>query len=108
MPPDENEEERLQKLPGDNQTPYQPADPTSADPAGDDQNTSSSLSQMDDTHPQSDTNFDSTAAYHAGTDAGMGLGNAPSATNAVVDYDPANDQRRNPDEENKEDPQESA
>ena len=68
MPPDEpTDEERQQELPQDNGTPFQPAAP-SPDPAGltDPVAQAQAGSQLDDTHPATDTNVQPEEAYDEG------------------------------------------
>ena len=73
MPPDEpNDEERLEELPGDQGTPFQPADDQ------DDQG------QTDDTHPSTDV--DQQELYDEGV-AGAEA-EEPNQDNAVTGYEP--------------------
>lgn len=72
MPPDEpNEEEKLEKLPGDYETPFRPAP-----------------RRADDTYPTTDTEQDETELYQQGIDV-----REPNAGNRVKGYDPTKDQR---------------
>jgi len=86
MQPDEpTDEERQEELPEDNGTPFQPAapnpDPTgAADPAVQAQ----AGSQLDDTHPATDTNIQPEEAYDKGV-PGAAEASEPTAGNDVVD-----------------------
>ena len=73
MPPDEpNEEEKLEQLPEDYETPFRPA----------------KVASTDDTRPDFDTDQDKTEIYQDGLDI-----EEPNAGNAVEGYDPSKDQR---------------
>lgn len=73
MPPDEpNEEEQLEQLPEDFETPFRP-------PAG---------GRADDTYPATDTDQDATELYQEGLSL-----EEPNAGNTVEGYDPDKDQR---------------
>ena len=86
MPPDEpTEEERQEELPEDNQTPFQPADPTDSN------------DHLDDTHPQTDTNIQKEELYDEGV-AGAAEVSEPSDS-AVVDFTPPtneDEEKKNP------------
>lgn len=72
MPPDEpNEEEKLEELPEDGETPFRPATVVG-----------------DDTYPALDAEQDSTELYQDGINL-----EEPNAGNTVEGYDPAKDQR---------------
>ncbi len=72
MPPDEpNEEEKLEELPEDGETPFRPA-PASGD----------------DTYPTTDDGQDETELYQQGIDV-----EEPNAGNTVEGYDADKDQR---------------
>ena len=65
MPPDEpNEEEKLEELPEDNETPFRPADPVRDEGVVPDDN--SQPPTLDDTHPVTDTNIDPHELYDEG------------------------------------------
>ena len=84
MPPDETAEERLEKLPEDNQQPFAPAAPVrddAAEPDADAQPTQ----DLDNTHQATDTNIDSHELYDEGV-SGATEASEPNAGNAVVDY----------------------
>lgn len=69
MPPDETDEERKQKLPGDDNTPFGPA-------------------ASDDGHfqrPETDSNIDSTELYQEGIDGAAGIVE-PNKNDAVKGY----------------------
>jgi hypothetical protein len=91
MPPDEpNDEEKLEQLPEDGQTPFSPADPTRQDPAVSDedsvdQETNQSAAT---TYPSTDTGMDDEEIYQEGISL-----DEPNKGNAVVDYDKDKDQR---------------
>jgi len=83
MQPDEpNEEERLEELPEDNQTPFSPADPvlddTAAEPVAE---------KLDDTHPSTDANIEREDVYENGLPdaAGVNEPNMPQTPDQDVD-----------------------
>jgi hypothetical protein len=93
MPPDEpTEEERLQELPEDNQTPFQAADPNPS-PTG---NTSDPVvaasggSDIPDDHPQTDTNIEPAELYDEGV-SGAAETEDTSRQTAVTDFTPPDD-----------------
>jgi hypothetical protein len=89
MPPDEpNEEEELEELPEDGQTPFRPANDQRTDP--NDQNLDREIedSHPDDTRPDFDTDVDKTEIYQDGLSA-----DEPNAGNTVEGYDPDKDRR---------------
>lgn len=95
MPPDEpNDEERLEQLPEDGETPFRPAGPNPADATGDAVTRGNRAKQPGSTYPQGDANVQEEEMYDAGEAAGMGVPEEPNAGNAVVDYHPDQDQRR--------------
>lgn len=69
MPPDETDEERQEKLPGDENTPF--------GPAGED----SGHFQR----PETDSNIDATELYQEGIDGAAGI-EEPNAGDAVTGY----------------------
>jgi hypothetical protein len=83
MPPDEpNDEEKLEELPEDNQTPFQPAAPPRDDSMAvddDDQPTT----DIDSTHPATDTGIQPEESYEAGLGEASGA-SEPNAGNAVT------------------------
>jgi hypothetical protein len=82
MPPDEpTDEERLEELPEDNQTPFHPAAPP-RNPAAPADDTGQQSSAPDDTHPSTDTDVEQEELYDQGIDVVE-----PNAGNAVVDYE---------------------
>lgn len=90
MPPDEpNEEEALEKLPEDYDTPAAPATPVRDDP--NDQNLDREMfgERQTKDHPSEDTDQDFAEIYNEGTEV-----QEPNAGNAVEGYDPKKDQRR--------------
>lgn len=85
MQPDEpTDEERLEELPEDNGTPFQPA------PAGRDDDLAADDSAqgtpLDDTHPDTDTNIDPQELYDEGV-SGAAEAEEPNEGNTVVGYD---------------------
>ncbi|HVX48223.1 MAG TPA: hypothetical protein VHA05_02590 [Candidatus Saccharimonadales bacterium] len=73
MPPDEpTDEEELEELPEDGETPFRPATST----------------PTDDTHPSTDDGLQPEELYDAGLDV-----KEPNAGNAVEGYDPSKDSR---------------
>jgi hypothetical protein len=85
MPPDEpNDEERIEELPEDNQTPFSPAAPSrDVDLEADDR--SQMDQQLDSTHPVTDTNIEREELYDEGL-AGAAEASEPNAGNTVVNY----------------------
>lgn len=90
MPPGEpTEEERLEELPEDNQTPFQPADPNPS-PTG---NTTDPVvggtggADIPDDHPETDTNIEKTELYDEGV-SGAAETEDRSGQTAVTDYTP--------------------
>lgn len=78
MPPDEpNDEEELEELPEDGETPFRPSDDRDE-------------MRADDTHPSTDDGQQPEELYDAGLDV-----REPNAGNAVEGYDPAKDVRLN-------------
>ncbi|HEX7368262.1 MAG TPA: hypothetical protein VF261_01235 [Candidatus Saccharimonadales bacterium] len=85
MPPDEpNEEERLEQLPEDGQTPFSPADPLRGPDAGGDDDRQAA-EKLDDTHPDTDTDIQQEDVYEQGVPGAAGV-SEPNAGNTVVDY----------------------
>jgi len=85
MPPDEpTEEEKLQELPQDSQTPFQPADP-SRDGAVPVDSPSQSNGQLDDTHPATDTNLEQEELYDEGV-SGVAEARDPKDDSDVTGY----------------------
>lgn len=85
MPPDEpNDEERIEQLPEDNQTPFSPAAPArDVDLDADDR--SQMYEQLDPTHPATDSNIEREELYDEGL-PGAAEASEPNAGNTVVDY----------------------
>lgn len=76
MPPDEpNDEERLEELPEDNETPFQPAAQRAGAPT------------VDDTHPDTDTDIDKQELYDAGKAAAASGADEPHDDTTVVNYE---------------------
>lgn len=94
MPPDEpNEEEQIEQLPEDNQTPFSPAD-SPRDPDADPDDPRQTDETLDSTHPITDTGIEPEGVYEEGV-AGEANASEPNAGNAVVDYrKPEEDGRR--------------
>lgn len=90
--PEPGDEERLEQLPGDEGTPFNPADDSSDDPTLDDAQQAGQLS-LDDTHQVTDTELDDHEVYDEGY-SGAAEASEPNAGNAVTGYDPEQDQRR--------------
>jgi hypothetical protein len=87
MPPDEpNDEERLQELPEDNGTPFQPAGSTRDDTgAADDNDLQADDNKLDDTHPVTDDGIDQQELYDEGL-SGAAEAREPNAGNDVTGY----------------------
>ncbi|HET8709200.1 MAG TPA: hypothetical protein VFL85_02870 [Candidatus Saccharimonadales bacterium] len=69
MPPDETDEERQEKLPGDENTPFGPAD--------------SDKGHFE--RPETDSNIDSTELYQEGVDGAAGI-EEPNKADTVTGY----------------------
>lgn len=82
LPDEPNDQERLEQLPEDHDTPFRPAE----------------QGELDDTHPVTDTEVEPGEEYEEGV-SGAAEASEPKADNAVVGYDPAKDQRSQPPEE---------
>ena len=92
LPPDEpNEEERLEKLSGDEETPFNPGGPIRDDEERDSDDIRPQ--RLDDTHPSTDTDIEAEDVYEEGV-AGAAGTEEPNAGNAVVNYDPDKDERK--------------
>ncbi|MDB5164699.1 MAG: hypothetical protein JWL89_325 [Candidatus Saccharibacteria bacterium] len=92
MPPDEpNEEERLEELPEDGDTPFTPAGASRDDGSEPDDRRQVTASQMDDTRPDLDTDVELEEIYDQGQpEIGTNLGSS------VANYDPEKDKRQKP------------
>lgn len=89
MPPDEpTEEEKLEQLPDDGQTPAAPAG-NGPQPTGpvNDPLAQAADPQLDDTHPATDTNIQQEELYDEGV-SGAAEASEPNAGDNVVGYDP--------------------
>lgn len=80
MPPDETDEERLEKLPGDDNTPFGPA----------------STDEGHFTHPDTDTGIDSDELYNSGIDNAANI-KEPNKNDTVQGYKGSGDTDFNPD-----------
>jgi hypothetical protein len=91
MQPDEpNDEERLEELPEDNQTPFQPADPPRDDTIPvDDVAQASNI--LDTTHPATDSGIDPQELYDEGV-SGAAEASEPNSGNTVTGYEPHEDE----------------
>lgn len=92
FPDEPSDEERLEQMEGDYDTPFRPASdvPDSrVDIEGFDRD------ELDDTHPVTDaaSNIEEEEAYDEG-EAGAAEAREPNAGSAVLGYDPNKDQRR--------------
>jgi len=97
MPPDEpNDEERLEQLPQDGQTPFSPADPA-RDPDADAGDERQIEETIDSTHPDTDDGIELDELYQDGLEASAGA-SEPNAGNAVTGYTPPNQDEDVPDE----------
>ncbi len=82
MPPDENDEERQEKLPNDISRPFGPP------PEADDEHT---------TYPETDSNLDTTQLYQEGIDSAAGI-EEPNKGDTVTGYNPDDSDLDEPDE----------
>lgn len=87
LPDEPTDEERQEELPQDNQTPFQPAEPSRDDTVPADPASQQQASQLDDTHPVTDTNVDPAELYDEGV-SGAAEASEPNAGNTVVGYHP--------------------
>lgn len=93
LPPDEpNDEERLEELPEDGQTPFSPADPERNDEVRDSDGPAEPA-RLDDTHPDTDSDIEGEDVYEEGIAGAAGV-SEPNAGNTVVSYDETKDRRR--------------
>jgi hypothetical protein len=97
MPPDEpNAEERLEELPQDNGTPFQPPAPSRDDTgAADDDDLQADDNKLDDTHPITDTDIDQQELYDEGL-PGATEAHEPNPGNDVTGYTPPNQPTASP------------
>lgn len=87
MGPDEpNDEEAIEKLPEDYNTPFSPPDETSRDPAATFEDAATQRSSLDDTHPATDSNIEREEVYDAGLETAASVDEEPNAGNTVVDW----------------------
>jgi hypothetical protein len=86
LPDEPTDEERQEELPEDNQTPFQPADPPT-DPALPTDDVAQG-SDLDDTHPATDTNVDPHELYDAGRSAAA---NAEEPNQSAGNFTPGSD-----------------
>jgi hypothetical protein len=97
LPTDEpNEEERLEELPEDNGTPFQPAGPN-RDDAGvsDNFDFQADENKLDDTHPITDSDIDQQELYDEGL-SGATEAHEPNAGDDVIGYTPPDQPTQNP------------
>jgi len=88
MQPDEpNDEERLEQLPEDGQTPFSPAD-AARDPDADPDDERQIEEKIDDTHPSTDDSVQPEEVYEGGLASAAGA-SEPNAGNSVVGYAPS-------------------
>lgn len=90
LPDEPTDEERLEALPEDNETPFRPAGPapaeatTSGDSSADD-------NKLPDDHPATDTNIQPEELYDEGV-SGAAEASEPNVNNTVIGYtSPSND-----------------
>lgn len=91
LPPDEpNEEERLEQLPQDYDTPFHMPDEKKVDIADSPGNTPQ-RPELDDTHPATDSNFEISEAYQDGM-AATADASEPNPNDAVIGHDDFDDE----------------
>jgi hypothetical protein len=86
MPPDEpNDEEKLEELEEDNQTPFSAPDPSREDPAISEQDSEDQFTapKKNDDRPLTDDLMDTTEYYNEGVST-----DEPNQGNSVVDFKP--------------------
>lgn len=85
---------QVNPLPQDNDTPFSLPDDPVSDAATEDIELQTERDRLDPTHQVTDTNLDSQEAYDEGL-SGAAEAEEPNAGDAVVNYDPDKDQRKN-------------
>jgi len=91
LPPDEpNDEEELEELPDDYDTPFNIPDDDQVDIA-DGRGEAAKRPLLDDTHPSTDANIELSEAYHAGL-SNTANASEPNATDNVIGYDDLDDE----------------
>ena len=88
---DTNDDQGLQPLPEDNDTPFSP--PTDQINDMEDDIDREAEANFDDTHQVADSNIEAEEVYDEGL-SGAAEATEPNAGNAVLDYDPSKDQRK--------------
>ena len=95
MPPDTTDEERLEELPEDHGTPFQPAPPSRDDTGAVNDDLQADDNKLDDTHPITDTDIDQQELYDEGL-PGAAEAHEPNAGNDVAGYNPPGQPTANP------------
>lgn len=96
MPPDEpNDEENLEKLPQDNETPFRPAEPSEGEASTIPPESRAGEDILDSTHPATDTNLQPEEAYDEGI-SGAAEASEPKPNDDVISYDRDKDTREKP------------
>jgi hypothetical protein len=86
LPDEPTDEERQEELPGDNGTPFRPADTPAGNPATqDDEDRIGQAAGIDDTHPATDTNMQPEEQYDEGV-SGAAEAQEPNAGNSVTAF----------------------
>jgi hypothetical protein len=93
FPDEPNDEEELERLPEDGETPFRPAQDDGGEAADEEEIREADSEPLDDTHQVTDTNLQAEEEYDEGL-SGAAEADEPNVGNAVVGYDPTKDQRR--------------
>ena len=85
LPDEPNDEEKLEQLPGDGQTPFRPAAPGRDDSILPD-NSAQPGQPFDNTQPRTDTDVDQQELYDAGEESAVGGADDPHDDTTVTGY----------------------
>lgn len=86
LPDEPTDEDRLEQLPQDGDTPFRPAPPSRDDALAADNDDQPTDGDVNDTHPATDTNIDLQELYDEGVDGAAEIAE-PNAGNDVVGYE---------------------
>ena len=100
MGPDEpNDEEEIEKLPEDYNTPFSPPDGVSRDPVTPFEDAAAQHSSLDDTHPATDSNIEREEVYDAGLETAASVDEEPNVGNTVVGWHKPEQKKTDDDEQ---------
>jgi hypothetical protein len=97
MPPEPNDEEKLEQLPEDNETPFRPAEPP-RDPDNEPDDDAQPGKDLDGTHPATDTGMQKEQLYEDGVGEAAVV-EEPNKGNAVTGYSPKDQKQEDIDNE---------